>query len=102
MNSHPLSVKAVFDEAVEIDCPGERKRFLDRVCADAPDLRQEVEGLLLAYKDAGTFLESPPLSVLATPPPPAPRLGAIIDEQLPGAVIGPYKLLEQIGEGGFG
>src|SRR4029077_19399794 len=47
------------------------------------------------YFRAGQFLEKP-----------APDLLATIDEpaitERPGTVIGPYKLLEQIGEGGFG
>src|SRR5206468_3395445 len=50
--------------------------------------------LLKASEQAGSFLESP-----------APALGTTVDELLaerPGGLIGPYKLLEQIGEGGFG
>src|SRR5262249_19849238 len=58
-----------------------------------PGLRKNVESLLWAY-NAGQFLESP-----------APDLVATLDEPVserPGAVIGPYQLLEQIGEGGMG
>src|SRR5207245_684681 len=43
---------------------------------------------------AGSFLE-----------PPAPALAATADEpagERPGAAVGPYRLLEQLGEGGFG
>jgi serine/threonine protein kinase len=50
--------------------------------------------LLVAHQEAGSFLE-----------PPVPSLVATVDEPLterPGTIIGPYKLLEQIGEGGFG
>src|SRR5262249_22532290 len=58
-------------------------------------LRQQVEALLRAQGAAGSFLE-----------PPAPSQVDTVDEQpvstSPGTVIGPYKLLEQIGEGGFG
>ena len=57
-------------------------------------LRHQVNRILTAHRDAGSFLESP-----------APAVGAMLDVPLnerPGTIIGPYKLLEQIGEGGFG
>ncbi|QDT73578.1 Serine/threonine-protein kinase PknB [Lacipirellula limnantheis] len=71
----------------------ERATFLDEACADLPALRASVENLLEAHFKAGSFLST-----------------AVIDDQLtrlrvaeePGSVIGSYKLLEQIGEGGFG
>src|SRR5262249_7513682 len=58
------------------------------------ELRRQVSRILAAHRDAGSFLESP-----------APALGRTIDEavsETPGAALGPYKLLEQIGEGGMG
>ena len=51
--------KAVFDIAFEITSPVERKAYLDQACADTPELRQQVEGLLQASEDAGSFLEKP-------------------------------------------
>jgi serine/threonine protein kinase/Flp pilus assembly protein TadD len=90
------SAKSIFDDAVEINSPAERQDYLDRACAGLPELRQKIEALLCAYEEAGSFLESPIL---------APALVATVDEPIteqPGTVIGPYKLLEQIGEGGFG
>ena len=64
------------------------------VCADDSDLRHRVERLLRASADAGSFLESPAAD-------PHPTIDRPIAEQ-PGDTIGPYKLLQQIGEGGFG
>jgi WD40 repeat protein/serine/threonine protein kinase len=87
------SEESVFTEALEIDDLQERAAFLDRACAGNPALRKNVQSLLSAY-GAGQFLERP-----------APALAATIDEPVserPGAAVGPYKLLEQIGEGGFG
>src|SRR6516165_8886929 len=90
MDSQPISVKAIFDRAVEMESAMERKAYLDEACAEAPEFRQKVEALLKAYEQAGSFLESP-----------AAALAATIDEPIterPGTVVGPYKLLEQIGE----
>jgi serine/threonine protein kinase/tetratricopeptide (TPR) repeat protein len=94
MSSEPINAETLFARAIEIESPAERAAYLDRACADNPALRLEVEQLVADHFRAGTFLESPPVQLAAT-----------VDEpstERPGAVIGPYKLLEQIGEGGFG
>jgi hypothetical protein len=59
MNKPHADIKAVFDVALEIASPTERNAYLDKVCADVPQLRQKVEALLQAYEAAGSFLESP-------------------------------------------
>ncbi|HEY2883556.1 MAG TPA: protein kinase, partial [Pirellulales bacterium] len=64
-------------------------------CAGDQSLRAEVEGLLLHHRQLGDFLASAPADRGPT------QDHAPIVER-PGAVIGPYKLLEQIGEGGMG
>src|SRR3954469_422275 len=75
--------------------PIDRAAYLDQACADDPALRERVEALLRAEGAAGDFLERP-----------APSPAMTVDEQpvgeSPGTVIGPYKLIEQIGEGGMG
>jgi WD40 repeat protein/serine/threonine protein kinase len=86
----------LFLQALELPAPGERQQYLDGACAGDAALRAEVEALLEAGARAGSFLESPAA---------APPLSATAEEpgrSRPGAVIGPYKLLQQIGEGGFG
>src|SRR5262245_3892763 len=88
-------LEAVFFAALDKVSPQERAAYLDNVCAGEPELRQHVDRLLAAQAKAGSFLEQPAPSPVGT-----------VDEQPvregPGTVIGPYKLLEQIGEGGFG
>jgi len=86
----------IFLQALERRLPAERQAYLDAACADDAPLRAEVEGLLAAGAQAGSFLESPAI---------APQLAVTVERPLverPGTQIGPYKLLEQIGEGGFG
>src|SRR5262245_2739598 len=89
----------VFLAAAEVESPAERRRFLDQHCGDDAGLRAQVESLLAASAKAGSFLNKP-----AVQAPPGSR--ATVDyepiAERPGTVIGPYKLMEQIGEGGMG
>jgi WD40 repeat protein/serine/threonine protein kinase/tetratricopeptide (TPR) repeat protein len=89
-----LNEEAVFAEALEIPDPQERAAYLDRACAGNLGLRHNVESLLAAYA-AGQFLEAPA-------PPPAATVDEVPLRERPGTVIGPYKLLQLIGEGGMG
>jgi serine/threonine protein kinase/tetratricopeptide (TPR) repeat protein len=89
------SIDRIFWDAAQIVSAEERGAYLDRACGDDVELRRQVEQLLAAKPRAESFLESR-----------AVRLPATVDERMvsdgPGTVIGPYKLLEPIGEGGFG
>jgi eukaryotic-like serine/threonine-protein kinase len=84
----------IFNAAVKLP-KEQRPEFLDAACPGNPQLRAEVEGLLQEHDGAGSFLSRPAAA------PPATDLFRPITEG-PGTVIGPYKLLQQIGEGGFG
>jgi WD40 repeat protein/serine/threonine protein kinase len=75
--------------------PEERAAYLEQACSCDPALRAAVEALLRANVGATGFLERPAPALVATVDAPPVSEG-------PGTVIGPYKLLEQIGEGGFG
>ena len=81
-------------ELLDRQTTAERAAYLDEVCCDDPDLRTELESLLQAHEQAGCFLEYPFEETLA--PVDAAPLGLS-----PGTIIGPYKLLEKIGEGGM-
>ena len=89
------SVETVFGEAMEIATPAERSAYLDRACGGDAVLRRQVESLLDAHTRAGNFLESPASTPTIT-------LAAKPAVEGPGATIGPYRLLEEIGEGGMG
>ncbi|HME91884.1 MAG TPA: serine/threonine-protein kinase, partial [Myxococcaceae bacterium] len=89
-----MNEQTLFAEALERTDPLERAAFLDQACRGNAALRERMERLLAQHQHAGGFLESPALA-------PAPTLDAEATEGS-GTVIGPYKLLEQIGEGGMG
>jgi eukaryotic-like serine/threonine-protein kinase len=94
MSDQAARVKSIFLEAIEKYAPEQWPAFVDRACADDAALRAGVEKLLHARAEIGSFHEGP-----------NPRVGATIDEpsaERAGTVIGPYKLLEPIGEGGMG
>jgi WD40 repeat protein/serine/threonine protein kinase/tetratricopeptide (TPR) repeat protein len=65
------------------------------MCKDDPALRSRIEALLAAHHEAGDLLERPAAPPTAAVEPSAPG-------EASGTLIGPYKLLERIGEGGMG
>jgi serine/threonine protein kinase/tetratricopeptide (TPR) repeat protein len=102
-----MSDREIFDAALAIADPARRSAYLDQACAgDAARIRQ-IKGLLEMHAQLGSFLESPAggLGATADSAPPnhaEPETSAAAPAECPGAVIGPYKLLQQIGEGGMG
>jgi len=93
MNDTRADVKAIFLEALDCKQAEELVCFLQRACGSDSALRSRVEELLRAHRDAGAFLGGTESQEATRDEPIA---------ECPGTVIGPYKLLEQIGEGGFG
>ena len=95
MDHGPLSIDEIFFAAMERESPEARAAYLNEVCGSDLDLRRRVERLLDAQPKMGSFLDSPAAG---------PTMNFVPTEALegPGTVIGPYKLLEQIGEGGMG
>jgi serine/threonine protein kinase/tetratricopeptide (TPR) repeat protein len=88
-------IESVFAAVLQKPSAQERAAYLDQACADNPLLRRRVEALLKAHDQAGSFLQAPPARPQGT------DAYEPIKER-PGTVIGPYKLMEQIGEGGMG
>ena len=86
-------IRTVFAEAYRRP-PSERARYLDEACGTHVSLRAEVESLLQAHEKVGEFLENPPVFTDVV-------LDTSSISEGPGAVIGRYKLLERIGEGGM-
>jgi len=104
-SSHRHLARRVFMEVADLSEP-DRAVALARACGDDAALRAEVEALLRAEHAAGGFMASPTTDAAFPPGGPATAsdaatVAAPIREG-PGTRIGPYKILQLIGEGGFG
>ncbi|MGA2258532.1 MAG: serine/threonine-protein kinase, partial [Thermoguttaceae bacterium] len=89
----------IFVRAAEFDAADERQRFVESECGEDGTLLAQVESLLAAGDCMGNFLEKP---VAPGPFAAAPTIDGPPVFEAAGTVIGPYKLLQQIGEGGMG
>ncbi|MGI9515461.1 MAG: tetratricopeptide repeat protein [Pirellulaceae bacterium] len=87
-----MNEESIFHEALKQPAK-ERQAFVEEVCIDDSRLRETVMSLLAAY-DEGEFLEEPAREIDAT-------VDLFALEQ-PGSEIGPFKLLQKVGEGGMG
>ena len=95
MNTQQIDEKALFNAARRITDSAARVEYLTQACGDDPTAIQRIRDLLRVHEEEQSFLESPPA-----------EYGTMTDQsslsERPGTVIGPYKLLQQIGEGGMG
>lgn len=98
MDRSLLDEEAIFHAARQIESTDARARYLDQVCGSSQSLRQGVDLLLRYAEEDPDFLESPALDF---PPAMADDDASLTHEAHP-TQIGPYQLLEWIGEGGMG
>jgi serine/threonine protein kinase/tetratricopeptide (TPR) repeat protein len=109
-----MDERSIFMGALERESAPERSAYLDNACGGDTALRQRVEALLASHEQAGSFLRKPVPERLAekvaTPEQteetsgeaPAGQEGHRPLPEGQGSRIGPYKLLQEIGEGGMG
>ncbi len=90
-----INERSLFMQALEIDDLAERERLLARECGDDLESRQRIERLLSAHAAAGGILDQPAVEPQGT------DAFQPLTESV-GTVIGPFKLIQQIGEGGMG
>ncbi|MFC1572064.1 protein kinase [Candidatus Eisenbacteria bacterium] len=95
MSEKPKDIKQIFAEALKLGTAEERAAYLNRACGEDAALRAEVESLLDAHEGAGDFLDTAAIGLVGSQ-------SGLPEIDGPGAVIGRYKLLQVIGEGGFG
>jgi serine/threonine protein kinase/WD40 repeat protein len=84
-------LRVIFCDALGCESGAERARFLDRACNRDDKLRARVENLLAVHAEAGEL--------------PSESEEAGLEESArmhSGVMVGPYRLIEKIGEGGFG
>jgi serine/threonine protein kinase len=91
--------REVFVAAVKLP-PNEWESYLERACVGNPELRQRVTDLLLAHREIDSFMDQPAAGFTGAMPAATAALDPVIDG--PGTSIGPYKLLQKLGEGGMG
>src|SRR5208282_1195193 len=108
MSTQSQREKAVYCQALEITGPEQRRQFLDQACGADKALREQVDKLLGLTQSAGDFFTEcrPALEAAAADADPAQILLAAESALEAGPHesdrIGPYKLLQRIGEGGCG
>ena len=89
-----MNERAIFLAALDIDDPSQRDAYVAQACGSDTTLSSQVQKLMEAHAEPGGFMQRPALALMNG-----------LDErpfvERPGEVIGVYKLLEQIGEGGF-
>jgi serine/threonine protein kinase len=95
--AHSVRVKEIFENALDIASTEERRDYLERVCHGDAGMHSRVQTLLrVHFENRDSFLPEIPRQL---PFPSSPN-GEV--EGKPGSVIGRYKLLQKIGEGGCG
>ena len=101
--------ESIFVRALELLTPAERAAYLEGACAGDPKLRRRVEALLQAHDQSGDLLDPPDAGMARSTHREAAAAGLVAEAisprpiaEGPGTRIGPYKLLQSIGEGGMG
>jgi len=110
MNEPQESLRTIFLKALELEDEGERSAYLEQACGEDEAMRVKIETLIGACREAGGLLgheTSGPLPA-QTMESSEPKSGAgasrwnVSSTEKPGEMIGHYKLLQKIGEGGHG
>jgi WD40 repeat protein/serine/threonine protein kinase/tetratricopeptide (TPR) repeat protein len=115
MSAPSDQVKAILDQAMEIDSPAERAAYLNQACTGVPKVREQIEALLQTRTGNSEQGQVIPLSETVDSQPGVPpgtldnfvvasslKADAIRVEETVGTCIGPYRLLQKLGEGGMG
>src|SRR5438105_3584464 len=97
MADTPNREKQIFMRALDVPAADARAAFIARECGDDEALQHRVQGLLQALAGAEQFLQK-----AAVETGPTVDIPSRTPDETPGSRIGPYKLLERIGEGGMG
>lgn len=100
-----LSERSIFLEAIEFDDASRRSEFVKKVCGDNLELRASVEELLAAHESSDYMLDRQLVAGHPIDTSPALSLSQVqsdVTTEHVGTLVGSFRLMEQIGEGGFG
>jgi WD40 repeat protein/serine/threonine protein kinase len=86
--------ESIFQAARRIAPPEDRRRYVEQACGDNRELRARIDALLRVHDQEQSFLEPPTEGFAAA--------SADLIREGPGTRIGPYQLVEPLGEGGMG
>jgi eukaryotic-like serine/threonine-protein kinase len=104
MPANLLKARELFLHAVGKLSPEQWESYVVEACGGDAELEQQVRHMLRVHREAGSFLERPAAlgGTVASPPPIEGTAAHPTSDDAPGTVIGPYKLLQELGEGGMG
>ena len=86
-------IKSIFESAIELP-NNQRHDFIDKECLGNESIKQEVEALLFAFENSGSFLEEPGIDL-------AYLQNIDEDDMFIGKQFGAYKIEKKIGTGGM-
>ena len=90
-----MDEESIFAAVIAIPSPDERMVYLDQVCADDPELKARILAVVRAHEQPDHFFEAPVGAI--------PRVAHVeLIAEGSGTQIGPYELVQEIGEGGMG
>jgi eukaryotic-like serine/threonine-protein kinase len=92
-NARFLRCEELFHEAAALG-ENERGAFLQRSCAEDPELQADVERLLAAHARASDFISTPAIAAAGE--------WAEGDKSWVGRLVGPYRVVRELGRGGMG
>ena len=109
---HPDNLEDIFHAALEIESAQQRSDFVEQMCCQDDQLRQQLEDLLESHRAATGFLEQSPSIALPESEDQvfhaedqgsavSSQAGATVVQQLP-CKFGSYELIERVAEGGMG
>src|SRR3954452_11885375 len=93
MPAAPQKERSLFLHAVGKLPPEQWDGYVAEACDGDTEVARQLDELLRLHREAGSFLEAPAAALVGTEP---------LAPERPGTVIGPYKLVQLIGEGGMG
>ncbi|PHS02180.1 MAG: hypothetical protein COA78_21765 [Blastopirellula sp.] len=89
-----MNERTIFENALDLTDPKQRAAYLEKACGQDDEIRTRIGALLHSHEQAGSFLQSVAGGLAVTELPQ-------ISEKI-GTLIGPYKIREQLAEGGMG